>query len=371
MQPVFQKLTAMPGIVTHKKIFKDSLKLLFTGKKHSRPYLLRSVSALLANPAHMRAALFGLLGPNIFDYIPTAGRKDYGHRFSFMLHDKEASIFIRSMIDTICAYEDKNNEWVAMQRAYLYGMLCHLAADEILHPYVFYRSGFPDNNSEINFYREQNLLFQYNIDNYFLYRADDKIEIGFNINEMIPFSPNKRTLVPAVKDFILCILHEKYPDIYRKMVWFNTKKEQRNFADTFGWLDIIPHAIIKSQNFKRNYSERIRKLAKEIRYRELFYSDFLVQYQLPQKTNTHHINQHREAWLNPIGSSQIRYDSVLQLCRAACEKTVELWEQVEDSMYTGRFKEIHGMSVFNAYTGSADDAYADMKRKSPVRMRLF
>ena len=372
MQLVFQKLTAMPGIVTHKKIFKDSVKLLLTGvgRNRSRSYLLRSISALFADPARMKAALFGLLGPNIFDYIPTIGKKQYGHPFSFMFHDKGAPVFIRSMIELISAYEDKNNEWAAMQRAYLYGMLCHLAADEILHPYMFYRSGFPDSNNEINFYREQNLLFQYNIDNYFLYLADDKSEINFNINEMIPFSKNGKTLTPAIKDFILCVLYENFPDIYRKMIWFS-KKEQRNYADTFGWLDIIPCAIIKSQNFKRNYNERLRKFVKEIHYRKLFYSDFIVQYQLPQRTDSHHINQHQEGWSNPAGSPLMRHDSVLHLCKAACEKTVALWEQVEKTLYAGGFGDVSEINALNAYTGSADDGYADMKRKNPVKMRLF
>ena len=371
MQPVFQKLTAMPGIVTHKKIFKDSVKLLLAGKNRAGSYLLRSVLALFADPVRMKAALFGLLGPNIFDYIPTINKKLYGHPASFILHDRDASVFLSSMIDRIRSYEDKNNEWAAIQRAYLYGMVCHLVADEILYPYIFYRSGFPDNNNEVNFYREQNLLFQYNMDNYFLYLADDKGEIDFDINKMIPFSQNKRTLTPSVKDFILSALHEKFPNIYRKMAWFDTKKKRRNYADTFGWLDIIPHAIIKSQNFKCSYNERVRKFTKEIRYRKLFYSDFLVQYQLPQRTDTHHINQHREAWLTPTGSSSIRYESVLHLCKAACEKTVTLWEQIEELLYTGDFKEIPDISALNAYTGSADDGYADMKRKNPVRMRLF
>jgi len=361
----------MPGIVTHKKIFKDSVKLLLTGRNRSRSYVLRSISALFADSACTKAAFFGLFGPNIFDYIPTAGKKQYGHPVSFMFHDRDAPVFLRSMIDHIRAYEDKNNEWTAMQRAYLYGVLCHLVADEILHPYIFYRSGFPDNDSEIDFYREQNLLFQYNIDSYFLYRADDKDEIDFNINEMIPFSQNRKTLTPAVKAFILGALHEKFPDIYHKMVWFDTKKERRNYADTFGWLDIIPRAIIKSQNFKCNYSERIRKFTKEIRYRNFFYSDFLVQYLLPERTDTHHINKHQEAWSNPAGSSLIRYESVLHLCKAACEKTVALWEQVEKSLYTGGFEEIPDINTLNAYTGSADNSYADMKRKNPVRMRLF
>ncbi|MCL2025839.1 MAG: hypothetical protein FWG92_03435, partial [Leptospirales bacterium] len=201
--------------------------------------------------------------------------------------------------------------------------------------------------------------------------ADDKSEIDFNIDKMIPFSKNKRTLAPAVKDFILGALHEKFPDIYRKMTLF-AKKEQRNYADTFGWIDIIPHAIIKSQNFKRNYNERVRKITKEIRYRRLFYSDFLVQYQLPQRTDSHYINQHREGWSNPIGSSSIRYESVLHLCKAACEKTVTLWEQIEKSLYiSGDLEEIPGINALNAYTGSADDGYADMKRKNPIRMRLF
>jgi hypothetical protein len=359
----------MPGIITHKKIFNDSLKLLL-GKKN-RSHLTRSVVALFALPEHMRASLFGLLGPNIFDYIPTPiGKKPYGHPASFELHDKGAPVFIQSMMNHINKEEDKNNEWSALQRAYLYGLLCHMAADETLHPYIFYCSGFPDSAKEINHYREQNLLFQYNMDNYFMYMADDKDELNFSIEDMIPLVKKRRAAGAPIKDLILYSLNENFPELYKKVVWFDKKKDRQNHAETFGWLDIIPPMIIKIQNLKRNYNERVRKITQEIRYRNFFYSDFLVQYQRPRKTEPHYINLHREGWINPAGSSAIRYESVLQLCKTACEKTVNLWEEAENSLYT-KPNEIAYIKGLNAYTGSAEEDYESMKRKNPVKLKPY
>lgn len=359
----------MPGIITHKRIFFDSLKLL--AKRKNRSYLLQSINALFTNSQQLKAALFGILGPNIFDYIPMiTGKKTYGHPISFAMHNGQTPDLLRVMIEQIYSYEDKNNEWSATQRAYLYGFISHLIADEILHPYIFYRSGFPDSVQEVNHFREQNLLFQYNIDNYFLYLADDKDDLAFDISAMIPFSPLKRRhLNPAVKEFILSSLHKAYPEIYNKIIWRDIKEDSPNFTSTFGWLDVLPYLIIKTQNLKQNYNERVRKIMGDLNHRKFFYSDFIVQYQWPKKTNIHHLNFHREDWLNPAGSSAIRYESVTQLCKLACEKTVSLWEQIEKSLYTANPEEIAGLKNINAYTGCADEDYFAMKRKSPVRLR--
>ena len=359
----------MPGIITHKKIFIDSMKLL-SGRKN-RSYLLQSIAALLANPVQKQAALFGVLGPNIFDYIPVAfGKKSYGHPISFAIHNGETPELLRVMIEQICLHEDKNNEWSAMQRAYLYGFISHLIADEIIHPYVLYMSGYPDTAKDTSYFREQNLLFQYNIDNYFLYLAEDRDELEFDIREMIPFvSKKSKRLNAPIKEFILHSLHKTYPSFYNKIIWKDLKEDSPNFTSTFGWLDIIPLLIIKSQNLKMNYNERVRKIMSEINHRRFFYSDFLIQYQWPKKTNTHYLNLHREGWSNPAGSSALRYESIPHLCRAACEKTVSIWEEIEKSLYSDGTEAVEKLVNINAYTGNSQEDYFSMKRKNPVKLR--
>ena len=58
----------MPGIITHFKILKESIR--FLSKRSKKTFLLRSIESLLNNEEHFKAALFGSLGPNIFDYMP-------------------------------------------------------------------------------------------------------------------------------------------------------------------------------------------------------------------------------------------------------------------------------------------------------------
>ena len=149
----------MPGIVTHNRILKESI--LSLSKKEKKSYLLKSIETLFNSPQHMTAGLFGSIGPDIFDFIPRINkRKYYGNDISFYIHNGGADKLIHTMIKTIYDYHDKNTEWAATQRAYLYGFISHIVSDSLFHPFIFYYSGFPDTytRKEINFFREQNLF---------------------------------------------------------------------------------------------------------------------------------------------------------------------------------------------------------------------
>ena len=163
----------MPGIVTHSRVFNDSLQLL--DRKEKRTFLLNSIKALFSDPVHRTAALFGSIGPNIFDYLPFRSRNGtYGNDISFFLHNGGSGPLIQRMTEKIFYYADKNNEWAAAQRAYLYGFISHIITDACFHPFIFYFSGFPSSYTikEIRFFRLQNLLFQYNLDHYFQFHDD-------------------------------------------------------------------------------------------------------------------------------------------------------------------------------------------------------
>src|SRR5208337_2563253 len=113
----------------------DTLKNL--SKKEKKSHLFKSIEALFTTPVHMSAGLFGAIGPNIFDYIPKRSGQDlYGSEISFFIHNGGSERLIQSMIKKIYSYRDKNNEWTAVQRAYLYGFISHIIADAIFHPFV-------------------------------------------------------------------------------------------------------------------------------------------------------------------------------------------------------------------------------------------
>ena len=106
----------MPGIVTHSRILKESI--LYLSKKEKKTYLLRSVSALFQTPEHLTAGLFGSIGPNMFDYVPSRNRQNYcGSEISFFLHNGGVDKLLQSMIKKIYSYRGKKTEWAVLHAA--------------------------------------------------------------------------------------------------------------------------------------------------------------------------------------------------------------------------------------------------------------
>ncbi|PKL39150.1 MAG: hypothetical protein CVV44_09805 [Spirochaetae bacterium HGW-Spirochaetae-1] len=361
----------MPGMITHQRILIDSIKLLGARKKST--YLLRSIAALFSSDEYYRAAVFGSLGPNIFDYIPQRNRKHYyGHEISFFLHNGNSEKLIAAMLDRLYSYEDKNNEWSAEQRAYLYGFISHMIADALIHPFIFFWSGFPDSfdRKETVFYREQNLLFQYNIDNYYLYKDERRNELEPDIGKLLPV--RKRALADqlrhAIKDIILEALNKSYPDIYPKIIWRDKKENESNYTGTWGYLDAVPFLIKTVYGIKTNKNIYFSNFVREIRMKKLFYSDFLVQYPQPRRLNTHVLNFHRERWNYPTEKTGLHYESIDDLLKQACEKIVTVWEKIEASLYTGQYPDITSMLADNAYTGVKNAGFDAMDIKNPSRI---
>jgi hypothetical protein len=361
----------MPGIVTHNHIFKHSVKLLGTRKKRS--YILNSLRALFNTNEFCRAALFGSIGPNIFDYIPKRNDKSYfGHNVSFFLHDGGLYKLLCDMANRIYSYRDKNNEWAAMQRAYLYGLISHTVSDTLYHPFIFYWSGFPDsyNRKEINYFREQNLLFTYNIDNYFS-THDERVK--FKLDEMFPvtISGKKMRLKEPLKQFILEALSDTYPEIFKDLVLKRQPRKEKGDIDiikTRSYLDYLPYLIKKAYWLKHTENRRVVSILKMVKKRDLFNIDFTTRYPEKRYINNHVLNLHREAWKYPSGRPGNQYESVDLLMKAACEKTVEIWERIEESLWGNNDTGVMEELKVNSYTGEEGIGYYDMKEKSPVKL---
>ncbi len=366
----------MPGIVTHNKIFKDTITQL--AKKEKRGPLLKSIEALFETPVHFSAGLFGAIGPNIFDYLPTRNEKDpYGSEISFFFHNGGSEKLIQSMIKRIYSYKDKNNEWAAVQRAYLYGFINHIISDALFHPFVFFYSGFPDafTKKEMRYYREQNLLFQYNIDNYLQYHDEKAAEFDFNLDEML--AVEKKSLFyrlnRSLKSFLLESIKDAYPEIYSRLLFVNLKKSRSRIMTacaSITSLDLIPYLIKATYCVKRNNSRRLADLLKKLRKVDRFLSDFIIQYPQNKKYNKEVINRHRERWDYPTGKPGMHYESIFNLMASAHEKTIALWEKIESALYAKEDPRIFSEFKINAYTGDQQLAYRDMKIKKSIRLGL-
>lgn len=363
----------MPGIVTHNRILKESIVSL--SKREKKSYLLKSIETLFHSPQHLKAGLFGSIGPNIFDYIPGINKYNYyGHDISFFLHNGGADKLIHTMIKAIYGYNDKNTEWAATQRAYLYGFISHIVSDSIFHPFIFYYSGFPDSytRKEINFFREQNLIFQYHLDNYFQYHDEKATHFNFTIHEMLPVMNDQHLhrLDPPVLSLIINSMKQVYPDIYRKLLLFKPNNNDPDNHLPVSYIDMVPYLIRIAYSLKRNNNKRMANLFRSLRRNNLFYSDCIIRYPMQKKFNKNILNLHRERWENPTGKPGLHYESVHNLMALSCEKTIELWEKIESSLYSKEDLSVLNDLNVNAYTGDSKLSYHDMKIKRPIRLSM-
>ena len=363
----------MPGIYTHNKIFRETI--LSLSKRKKKNYLLRSVESIFTDWTRFKSGLFGSIGPNIFDYIPSRNKTNpYCHEISFALHNGFSEKFIRKMITDIYSSSDRNNEWTAIQRAYLYGFISHAVADAVIHPFIFYLSGFPNNFSknEIAFFREQNLFISYNIDNYNLFSAGKKPEYNLNINDMIPLELKSKIkkIIPPVRNLILKTIQDTLPgqSIELKLLKRNkTTLENEKMTR----LDLIPYLMPISYKIKHTGNEKLRNFIFKLRDRYHFYSDFIVRYPDPKKFNSHILNHHRERWQYPAGQIGARYESIDNLMNIAVEKTADIWIALEEGMYDKiNEKNLSDLSL-NLYTGEKGVDYFKMHHKNPVKLKLF
>ena len=361
----------MPGIVTHNRILKEAI--LGLSRKEKKNYLLRSLETLFHTPRHLSAALFGSIGPDIFDYIPKRNkRKYYGNDISFFIHNGGADRLLHAMIKTIYGYHDKNTEWAATQRAYLYGYISHIVADSIFNPFIFYYSGFPDTytKKQINFFREQNLVFQYNLDNYFQYHDEKAQHFDFTLEEMLPLTTTRmmHRLEPAVLSLLLNTLRQVYPEIYRALVILNLENDDIEPSHPLTYIDLVPYAIRLAYRIKRSKSKRMSNFFRSLRRSNLIYSDLFIRYPTQKKYNKNILNLHRERWENPAGKPGLHYESVNNLMTLSCERTIELWEKIESSLYAKENSSVLDELHVNAYTGDSKLSYHDMKIKSPIKL---
>ncbi len=361
----------MPGIVTHSRVLKESIHLL--SKKDKKSYLLRSIETLFNTARNLSAGLFGSIGPNIFDYLPRRNKNNYyGNEISFFLHNGGAGELLKSMIEKLYAYPDKNNEWAAAQRAYIYGFVSHIMTDSVFHPFIFYYSGFPaaSTQKEIHFYREQNLLFKYNLDNFIQYHAEKADEFPFNLDEMLPVRSGRMIsrLDEAITACILDSIKQAYPEFHQKLILLQLKKSGSESPAAFSYLDIMPHLIRTAYRLKRSSSRRLANFFLDLRRRNILYSDFIVSYPLNRRYNKNILNLHRERWEHPLGKPGLHYESIYNLLMISCEKTVELWEKLESALYGKIHAKVMDELHINAYTGDPKLSYQDMKIKRPIRL---
>lgn len=361
----------MPGIYTHNYIFRRSVEGILKNK--GRSYIDRSIETLFSTPEHFRAGLFGSIGPNIFDYMHLRRKgTSYGSEISFALHNGYCTSFLKRMTGIVMNNSDSRNEWTSVQRAYLLGYISHIISDSIIHPYIFYISGFPDsmNKGEIDHYRKMNLRFQYNIDNWFLYR-DEWGEAIKSVDEMLPVYKNgrRKMIWPSLKYLILeslrlenePLLREYFRDIKGKID--GDTGPVRNF-------DRIPYGISVSYKIKRSENPNLISMVDKLCNNPRTFSDFFVRYPARKRVDEDAMNIHQGRWQYPANQKGFRYESVLHLIKFSIDQVVRAWELTEKAVYGGDAAGLNDILLLNPYTGEKEVFFEDLKIKDPVRLKV-
>ncbi len=355
----------MPGIFTHNRVFLDALDLLTAGKK--KTFASGPVAALFSTPANMTAGLFGSAGPDIFESLPSPSKFNcHGRDISFSIHNGDPGGFTANLSSIALSDGDMNTEWKSMQRAYLYGFLSHIIADSVIYPFVFFFSGFPDSfiAPEIKRYREQNILFQYNIDSYYLYRHEKKDSLR---KDNYPVEDKKIRLAAPVSALIKEALKKSFPENLAAMSFIPPQKKDGELP----WLNAVDYApffLEKVEKIRQGMPGPIISII-EILYRKGFFSSgIFLQRPHPRRLNADLLNIHRGRWQSPTETGN-RYESIDDLVKTAAEMTAEAWTAIEESLFTSRPLDMGLLIPQNAFTASAEAGYHDMVHKEPVSMR--
>ncbi len=364
----------MPGIITHSRLVSESLTYL-RRKKDFTPYT-RSVEILFNNKSFFKNALFGSLGPNIFEYVPFQQKGFFGTEITDFLHSQGLKASITYMMEQTLMSGDHTTEWASTRRAFLYGYVSHIIADSVFHPFIFYWSGFPESGlkKEINLQREQYVLFAYNLDLFFEYFYGGEV-YKFQIDDILPlkaYNGRFAILENSIKDLIMDMISTVYPDVRERIFFKNVCKMINDGHNRFTALDSIPYIIRFCFRYKRSRNTRLTKLFEKIQRKGIIYPDYTAHYPEPRRINRHVLNLHRERWYYPAGKKGLNYESVEDLFKTARDKIIDIWEKMEKQLYVSKpdlTALIREISI-DSYTGEYGKYPHSMNIKNPVRLRF-
>jgi len=350
----------MPGLITHQRIFFESVKSL---KKQKHPnYATHLLDIQFTNPRFTSSAMAGLLVPNLFDYIPGKRHIFFGNSIKHLLHSDGGIPIIHYMFSTILKHSSHEpDEWLYYQKGFFYGYVSHWVVDALFHPFVFYWSGFPTfKDNRISLYRNQHLLFEYTIDQYMAYFFNSE-PFDYNLKAMLPVKGSVQ--YKAIKDLIAGAIAHTNTSLKINIPLFPYTP-----LDTF---DIAVKCVPFVYMIKNNRSPQFVRILRFLEKR--FYSDFLVRYPDGRRINRHILNLHRERWFIPTGEPGLHYESVDDLFRIARDKTVFIWKQLEELFSKQEHITVQQLNTVleysNAYTGKKGFSIDKMTLQNPIRLR--
>ncbi len=365
----------MPGLITHNRVFFEAINLL--KKKDQNSIHNKSIEALFLTKTFLKAGLFGTIGPDIFNFFPFF-KKNYSgcSQISFDLHSVKSSEFLNKIFALLSDHKYKNNEWYDILRAYFYGLISHYIADSIFHPFIYYWSGFPltRTKKELLYFREQHILFENNIDMFFLLNNDIAYNKKFEFisEDMLPIDDNgkSRSFEPSIIALLSDSIKTLNPELHKRFKFLMNKNDSNVIINEV--FKLTPFLFRLSYKMKKSRGRGFIRFLDYLRKKNLIWFNSLIYYSPVAKINTHVLNLHKERWFHPAGTSGLHYESINDLLLLSGKQTISLWQKIEDVLYLHpeKLQQIAGEFRFDAYTGLREKDFNSMHLQKPNRLHL-
>lgn len=198
----------MPSLLTHQWFAQQ----IITRYQSRYPFLAK----------HPQAVWLGSQGPDPFFFyghapFTTRSNKTAVNAWGSFLHNQPLQ---KTLFTLFQSYQTKNNS--TLLSAYMVGALTHYVLDSVIHPYVFYRSGFDEHGE---------LTGRYGFDHARLEVAIDLALIDHQHLDVLIYQPKQTLSLAAVDvDRISELYHEAYPTVLNKDTFASAVKDmQRSY----------------------------------------------------------------------------------------------------------------------------------------------
>lgn len=287
----------MPSIYTHHKFGNEVYKLL-----DSNASIIISKERTLYN-------IFNQSFDNFFynDFYKFWNKKNTN--IGSLCHQKNTNLYFKNIINYIIKNNlKKDNELLS----YLFGSINHYVLDSIIHPYVFYKTGYYNSENKSSYkYNGLHTKFEFMLDAFFYHSDTNSNYKDYKIyNEILP----KYYFGDKFTDAITCIYKET----------FSLNDVGNILKRTYNCERFIFRYILRDTLYLKKLSYSLFDLCAFNKLKKIKYNRTSLVFDDPSM-----LNLNRKEWFNPVTKEKYN-TSLLELYTEAINHSKELIEMSLD-----------------------------------------
>lgn len=241
-----------------------------------------------------RLKMFGqstdsLMFYNLFSVLP--GKKI--RNFQKYFHTNKTQEFFVNLIN----YIKENNIEDIDVNSFLVGTICHFVLDSIVHPYIYYKTGYFNKNDKSTYkYNNVHTFMETFLDNDMIKRRESINPYKFNISK---FSFDTSKFSNELKDTIKYTFKETYDVDNMDKIYYKSLKQMRN-------------SIFIFRQDRYGIKKFFYKLADTFTSKRVFRFE-AISYHYPLNDRHNFLNENHKLWRNPSEYSLTSEESFLDL----------------------------------------------------------